>query len=62
VSDTTSLNIINVKERVMIKVYSQLFVNQKMLPAFLSLGGLTDEALQFCQAQGIATAYRIEQF
>jgi len=107
VSDTTSLNIINVKERVIfqredgkgmeidvvaesscgrivlvevkktqnkmglstledfqekIKVYSQLFVNQKMLPAFLSLGGLTDEALQFCQAQGIATAYRIEQF
>jgi hypothetical protein len=36
--------------------------DKQILPAFLSLGGLTPDALQFCQAQGIGTAYRIEHF
>jgi len=44
------------------EIYSQQFPDKQILPAFLSLGGLTPDALQFCQAQGIGTAYRIEHF
>jgi len=105
VIDTTGLNIINVKERVIIQredgkgmeldvvaesncgrvvlvevkktktkmglailedfqekieVYGQLFADKKILPAFLSLGGFTEEARVFCQAQGIGMASKIE--
>lgn len=107
VIDTTCLNIINVKERVIfqredgkgmeidvmaesncgrvvlvevkktktkiglatledfqekVEVYGKLFADKKILPAFLSLGGLTEEAGQFCQTQGISTASKIERF
>jgi hypothetical protein len=107
VIDTTGLNIINVKERVIfqrqdgkgmeldvvaesscgrvvlvevkktktriglailedfqekVEVYGQLLANKQILPAFLSLGGLTTDAGKFCQAQGIATASQIELF
>jgi hypothetical protein len=107
VNDTTPLNIINVRERVVfqredgkkmeidivaeskcgrvvlvevrktqtkmglkavsefqekVEVYAQTFSIPLILPAFLSLGGFTEEAVQFCQTQGIATACQIEQF
>ena len=107
VNDSTPLNIINVKERVIfqredgkgmeidvvaeskcgrfvlvevkktktkmglktvsdfhekVEIYGQIFSTPLILPAFLSLGGFTEEALQFCQTQGIATAHRIEVF
>jgi len=45
-----------------VDVYGKLFADKKILPAFLSLGGLTKEAREFCQVQGIGTAERIEQF
>ncbi|MEN8219653.1 MAG: hypothetical protein ABFS56_25540 [Pseudomonadota bacterium] len=45
-----------------IEVYGQLFADKKILPAFLSLGGFTEEAREFCQAQGIGMASKIEQF
>ncbi len=40
-------------------VYAQQFPEKIMLPAFLSLGGFTDEALRFCRAEGIGTAEAI---
>jgi len=43
-------------------VYGKLFAEKKILPAFLSLGGFTEEAQQFCQGKGIGTAVKIEQF
>jgi len=45
-----------------VDVYGKLFADKTILPAFLSLGGLTKEAREFCQVQGIGTAERIEQF
>ncbi|MCK5525390.1 MAG: hypothetical protein KAI83_19855 [Thiomargarita sp.] len=45
-----------------VEIYGQLFSISLILPAFLSLGGFTEEALQFCKTQGIATACRIEVF
>lgn len=44
-------------------VYQENYPDKKVLPAFLSLGGFTEnQALPFCQSQGIATAVRIEQY
>ena len=44
-------------------VYQENHPDKLVLPAFLSLGGFTEqEALPFCQAQGIATAVRIEKY
>jgi hypothetical protein len=45
-----------------VEVYAQTFSISLILPAFLSLGGFIEEALQFCQTQGIATACQIEEF
>jgi hypothetical protein len=45
-----------------VRTYQQLFPDQKVLAAFLSLGDFTEEALAFCQAQGCATAVRMEQY
>jgi hypothetical protein len=45
-----------------VEIYGKLFSISLILPAFLSLGGFTEDALQFCQTQGIATACRIEVF
>jgi hypothetical protein len=45
-----------------VEIYGHFFSISLILPAFLSLGGFTEEALQFCQTQGIATAHRIEVF
>ena len=44
-------------------VYQENHPDKKVLPAFLSLGGFTEqEALPFCNAQGIATATSIEEY
>ncbi len=45
-----------------IKAYAKQFPEKILLPAFLSLGGFTDEALELCKAQGIGTAERIAHF
>ena len=40
-------------------VYARLFPNQTVRPAFLSLGGFTEEAAEFCAQQGIGMAEEI---
>ncbi len=107
VKDTTPLNIINVKERVIfqrddgkgmeidviaeskcgiivmcevrktqkkmglkaitdfqekVEIYGKILETSLILPAFLSLGGFTGEALEFCQTHGIGTANQIKQY
>lgn len=42
--------------------YAKLFPEKMVFPAFLSTGGFTEEALQFCQREGIGTAERIAYF
>jgi len=42
--------------------YAKQFPEKIILPAFLSLGGFTDEAMELCKAQGIGTAERIAHF
>jgi len=32
------------------------------LPAFLSLGGFTEEAREFCRVRGVGVAERVELF
>ncbi len=44
------------------KAYQKQFPDRILLPAFLSLGGFTDEALEFCREKGICTAERIAHF
>jgi hypothetical protein len=59
--EKTSLKLIeDFQEKV--TVYQKQFPEQMILPAFLSLGGFVENALTFCQAQGIATALQIEYF
>jgi hypothetical protein len=43
-------------------VYGQLFPEKKILPAFFSVGGFTQEALDYCRQQGIGTAEIIKVF
>jgi hypothetical protein len=45
-----------------LEVYPTLFSDKTILPAFLSLGGFTQPALQLCAERGIGTAERITQF
>jgi hypothetical protein len=42
-----------------VAVYGEQFPDQKILPAFLSLGGFTGDALPFCQKHGIGWAEKI---
>ena len=42
-----------------IEVHRNRFPDKIIMPAFLSLGGFTDQAVQFCEAQGIGTAAQI---
>jgi hypothetical protein len=42
-----------------VAVYGEQFPDQKILPAFLSLGGFTVDALPFCQGHGIGWAEKI---
>jgi hypothetical protein len=45
-----------------VQVYQRQHPADLLLPAFLSLGGFTEEALQFCQTHGMAWAERLERF
>jgi len=42
-----------------VEVYAKHFPDQTILPAFLSLGGFTDEAQGYCKERGIGMAERI---
>ncbi len=42
-----------------VKVYAGQFPDKTVLPAYLSLGGFTDEARQFCREQGIGMVEQI---
>ncbi|QTA92756.1 hypothetical protein [Desulfonema magnum] len=42
--------------------FSEQNPDKIVLPAFLALGGFTDDALEFCRKQGIGTAEKIEHF
>ncbi|MCP4701917.1 MAG: hypothetical protein GY862_34420, partial [Gammaproteobacteria bacterium] len=44
------------------EIYRQSFPAETVLPAFLSLGGFTEEALVFCREHEIAVSNRIQQF
>ena len=43
-----------------VEVYKTLFPDAIVLAAYLSLGGFTEEAGDFCLTHGIAVAERIE--
>jgi hypothetical protein len=43
-------------------VYGKLFPEKKILPAFFSVGGFTQEALDYCKQQGIGRAEIIKIF
>ena len=45
-----------------LRVYGQLFPDNKILPAFLSVGGFTQDALDYCKQQGIGTTEIIKVF
>jgi hypothetical protein len=45
-----------------VEVYAKNLATCLILPAFLSLGGFTVEALEFCQTHGIGTANQIKQY
>ncbi len=42
-----------------VEIYRKQFPDHQILPAFLSLGGFTKEALEFCQQHGIGWAEKI---
>ncbi|MDM8538023.1 hypothetical protein QUF70_14805 [Desulfobacterales bacterium HSG17] len=45
-----------------VSIWSTLFPDKKPLPVFLSVGGFTAEALEFCREQEIGTAEQIAYF
>jgi hypothetical protein len=45
-----------------VQVYQRQHLEEIILPAFLSLGGFTEEALQSCEAYGIGWATQIEHY
>ncbi|CAN2044580.1 ATPase domain-containing protein [Candidatus Magnetomoraceae bacterium gMMP-1] len=45
-----------------IEVYQDLFPKKKILPAFLSVGGFTKGAAEFCKEKSIGMAEKIEYF
>jgi len=45
-----------------VRIYAKSVPDKKILPAFLSLGGFTDEAMRLCKEHGIGTAGRIAHF
>ncbi|CAK0757064.1 conserved hypothetical protein [Gammaproteobacteria bacterium] len=45
-----------------VRSYQKIYHNEHLLPAFLSLGGFTDEGMSLCQDFGIATVNCIRQF
>jgi hypothetical protein len=38
-----------------VSIYSNMFSQKMVLPAFFSLGGFTDEAIEFCKISNVAT-------
>jgi hypothetical protein len=59
--DKTSVNIVeDFQEKV--AVYKTLFSEKTILPACLSLGDFAEEAVQFCETQGIAMAVKIKHY
>ncbi|MFQ5617097.1 MAG: restriction endonuclease, partial [Anaerolineales bacterium] len=42
-----------------VEIYRQQFPEKTVLPAFLSLGGFTEDARRFCEQEGIGRAERI---
>jgi len=45
-----------------VEIYGNILETSLILPAFLSLGDFTGEALEFCQTHGIGTANQIKQY
>jgi len=45
-----------------VETFAKNAPGKTILPAFLSLGGSTEEAMRFCEEQGIGTAKRIAYF
>jgi len=45
-----------------VQIYGKQFPQKIILPAYLSLGGLTTKATQFCETHGIATATEIKHY
>jgi len=45
-----------------IEIYAKSIPDKTILPAFLSLGGFTAEAMRFCEERGIGTANHIAHF
>jgi len=45
-----------------VRIYAKSVPDKIILPVFLSLGGFTVEAMQFCEERGIGTAERIAHF
>ena len=43
-------------------IFSQQNPGRTVIPAFLSMGGFTKDALEFCRTRGIGTADKIEHF
>ncbi|MEA1967756.1 MAG: hypothetical protein U9N77_06025 [Thermodesulfobacteriota bacterium] len=61
--DKIGLNIVkDFQEKLDSCLIQKLFFEKDILPAFLSVGGFTEEAMQFCKVNGIGTAERIEYF
>jgi len=59
--EKTGLNIVeDFQEKV--EIYGKQFPQQIILPACLSLGGLTTKATQLCETHGIATATEIKHY
>jgi len=45
-----------------VEAYQRLFLERKVLPAFLSVGDFTEEAKQFCEARGIGMAIELLRY
>ncbi len=45
-----------------VDAYATFFPDKTILPAFLSLGGFTGDAGEYCKEKGIGTAEKIEHF
>ncbi len=45
-----------------VRIYAESNPDRQVLPAILSLGGFTKDAMQLCKDCGIATAERIAHF
>jgi len=61
--DKTGLNIVkDFQGKLDSCLLQKQFSGKNILPAFFSVGGFTEQAMQFCKSNGIGTAERIEYF